>query len=80
MGFKLVDVCEALAQLDSLLGGDGAVNSSLDFRDRCFALRIYKRRDIKGVTRIIQDIVGNGTCRLSKNINFEAWYIWDEPG
>lgn len=68
MGFKLVDVCEALAQLDSLLGGDGAVNSSLDFRDRCFSPRIYKRRNIKGFARMIQDIVGNGTSRLSKDI------------
>ena len=68
VGFKFVDVSEALAQLDSLLRRDCPVNSSLDFRDRRFAAGVYKRRDIKGFARMIEDITGNRTCRLSKNI------------
>ena len=68
MGFKLVDVSETLAKLDSLFGGDGAINSSLDFGYRCFSPWIHTRRDVKGFARMFQDIVGNGTSRLSKNI------------
>ena len=68
MGFKFVDVNEALAEFDSLFGRDCPINSSLDFRDRRFAARVYKRRDIKGFARMVEDITGDRTCRLSKNI------------
>ena len=68
MGFKFVNVSEALAQFDSLLRRDRPVNGSLDFRDRCFAAWVDKRRDIKGFAWMFQDIVGNGTCRFSKDI------------
>ena len=68
MGFKFIDVGKTLAKLDSLFGRDRPVNGSLDFRDRCFAAGVYKRRDIKGFTGMVEDITGDRTCRLSKNI------------
>ena len=68
MGFKLVDVSKALAKLDSLFGRDCPINSRLDFRNGGFASWVDKRRDIKGFAGMFQDIVGNGTSRLSKNI------------
>ena len=68
MGFKFINVSEALTKFDSLFGRDRPVNSSLDFRDRCFAARVYKKRDIKGFARMLEDITGDRTCRLSKNI------------
>lgn len=68
MGFKFIDVSKTLAKLDSLFGRDCPVDSSLDFRDRCFAAGVYKRRDIKGFARMVEDITGDRTSRLSKNI------------
>lgn len=68
MGFKFIDVIKALAKFDSLFGRDRPVNSSLDFRDRCFAPWIYKRRDIKGFARVVEDIVRDRTGGLTKNI------------
>ena len=68
MGLKLVDVSKALTEFDSLLRRNSPVNGSLNFFDRGFAVPVYKRSDIKSLTGMVEYVVGDGTCRLSKNI------------
>lgn len=57
-----------MAEFDSLLGRNCPINSSLDFRDRCFAAGIQEWRDVKGFVGMVEYVVGNGTGRVSKDI------------
>lgn len=55
-GFKFINVCEALTQLDGLLWGDCSIDSRLDFRDRVLLALSQRvqyqrpRRDGRGCT------------------------------
>lgn len=63
MGFKLIGVCETLAQFDGLFVIDCPVNNGLDFRNRGSTTRIDKKRDIKSFTRIVKHVVCSGSDR-----------------
>lgn len=68
MGFKLVDVCEILTELDSLFQSNGPVNGCLYFFHWCFTAPIDKRSNIKGFNGMIENVVGDGSGRLTKDI------------
>ena len=68
MGFKLVDACKALAQLDGLLGRDCPIDGGLYLLQRGFAVSVHKRRNIESLARMVKDVHGDGPGRLSKDV------------
>lgn len=68
VGLKLVNVSKALAELDSLFGGDCPINGGLYFVNRGFVASVHKRSDIKGFAGVVEDEPGDGTGRLTKNV------------
>lgn len=61
-------MCVTLAELNSLLRGNGSVNSRLYFLNGDFAAPVYKRGDIKSFTGMVEHVVCDGTRKFSKNI------------
>ena len=58
---KFVDVVETLAEFNGLLMGDSAVHGGLNLGNRGFAAPVNKRRDVKRLPRMCQDMLGDGT-------------------
>ena len=66
--FQFIDVVEALPELDSLFGRDGAVNGSLNLFDRSFTPAVHKRCHVKNFPRVLQNVFRDGTGRFSEDI------------
>ena len=61
MGFQLIQVLQAFPKLYSLFVGYGPIDSSLNFFNGVLAAPVDERRDIKGFTGMLQNVVDNGT-------------------
>ena len=68
MGLKFFDVVKALAKLDGLLGGNGAVDGGLNLPDRRLAASVHKRGDIEIFPRVVDDVARDGKGRLSEHV------------
>lgn len=61
-------MCKALAQLDGLFGRDCPIDGGLYLLQRGLAASVHKRRNVKSLARMVKDVLGDGTCRLSKDV------------
>ena len=61
MGFLFIQVLQTFPKLYSLFVGYGPIDSSLNFFNGVLAAPVDERRDIKGFTGMLQDVVDNGT-------------------
>lgn len=69
VGLKLVDVLQALTQLECLLGANRAVNSHLDFLDRGFTAPVKERCDIKSLSGMFENEADDGTRGFTKHVS-----------
>lgn len=68
MAIRFLDMVKALAELDSLLGGNGAVDGGLYFLDGRLAALMHKWGNVKGFSRMVDDVARNGKRGLSEYI------------